>query len=266
MGEEVFEFLSISRIPREESDDLARIMDSDTNGVVTLEELMGALDNCPKPEISEVPVEKTRPMVNFQDVECPTQPAMYKELRTRVMKFLGTRKVEFDDAKDVAAEFYSSIAGDIEGVIEPKDLDVPLNCVKEVWQDIDSDRNGFLDLLEFNRIALDLLEEFLPKPEKKMQPYKDARIQVEDLEKLAPLEDVPRMEMDTIAEIVYRICREGGVRVPESDVERVIELLLQDANVAALLDKVQSVGQFTEQAEDTLASLIRPIVYQLLSE
>ena len=43
------------------------------------------------------------------------------------------------------------------------------------------------------------------------------------------------------------------MRVPESDVERVIELLLQDANVAALLDKVQSVGQFTEQAEDTLA-------------
>ena len=63
---QVFEFLSISRIPREESDDLARIMDSDTNGVVTLEELMGALDNCPKPEIREVPVEKTRPMVNFQ--------------------------------------------------------------------------------------------------------------------------------------------------------------------------------------------------------
>ena len=33
------------------------------------------------------------------------------------------------------------------------------------------------------------------------------RIQVEDLEKLAPLEDVPRMELDTIAEIVYRICK-----------------------------------------------------------
>ena len=38
-------------------------------------------------------------------------------------------------------------------MIEPKDLDVPVDCVKEVWQDIDSDRNGFLDLIEFNRIA-----------------------------------------------------------------------------------------------------------------
>ena len=56
------------------------------------------------------------PTIISSDVECPTQPAIYKELRTRVMKFLGTRKVEFDDAKDVAAEFYSSIAGDIEGV------------------------------------------------------------------------------------------------------------------------------------------------------
>ena len=38
-------------------------------------------------------------------------------------------------------------------MIEPKDLDVPVNCVKEVWQDIDTDLNGFLDLIEFNRIA-----------------------------------------------------------------------------------------------------------------
>lgn len=38
-------------------------------------------------------------------------------------------------------------------VIEPKDLDVPVSCVKEMWQDIDTDRNGYLDLHEFNQIA-----------------------------------------------------------------------------------------------------------------
>ena len=47
--------------------------------------------------------------------------------------------------------------------------------------------------------------------------------------------------------------REGGVRIPESDVERVVGLLLQDSSVAALVDKVQSVGRFTEEAESTLA-------------
>jgi len=262
--EEVFEFLAASRIPREESDDLAKIMDSDADGVVTVDELMGAVDNCPEVEVRDIPVQNTRPMVNFEDVECPSRSAMYKELRTRAMKFLGKRKVGFEEAKDAATELYASIAGDVEEVIEPKDLDVPESCVKEVWQDIDSDRNGFLDLHEFNRIALDIFEEFLPKPEKKTKPYKDVRVPVEDMGEA--LEEMPRMELDTIAEIVHRICREGGVRVPESDVERVVGLLLQDSGVAALLDKVQSVGQFTAEAENTLASLIRPIVFQLLSK
>ena len=43
------------------------------------------------------------------------------------------------------------------------------------------------------------------------------------------------------------------MRVPESDVERLVGLLLQDSNIAALMDKVQSVGQFTGEAEKTLS-------------
>jgi len=260
--EEVFEFLAASRIPRVESDDLAAMMDSNGDGIVTVEELMESVDNCPVREVVDAPVVNTRPITNFEDVECQTKEAMYKELRTRAMKFLGTRKVRFEEAKDAASELYASISGDVEEVIEPKDLDVPVNCVKEVWQDIDTDLNGFLDLIEFNRIALDIFEEFLPKPVKKTKPMEIERVQVE----ATPLEDVPRIELDTIAQIVYRICREGGVRIPESDVERVVGLLLQDSSVAALMDKVQSVGRFTEEAESTLASLVRPIVYQLLSE
>ncbi|XP_063689330.1 uncharacterized protein LOC134822302 [Bolinopsis microptera] len=262
--EEVFEFLSASRIPRVESDDLAAMMDSDSDSVVTVEELMESLDNCPVMEVVDVLVVKTRPITNFEDVECQSKEAMYKELRTKAMKFLGTRKIRFEEAKDAAAELYASISGDIEEVIEPKDLDVPVDCVKEVWQDIDTDLNGFLDLIEFNRIALDIFEEFLPKPVKKTKPMEIERVQIEDM--ATPLEDVPRIELDTIAQIVYKICREGGVRIPESDVERVVGLLLQDASIATLMDKVQSVGMLTEEAENTLASLVRPIVYQLLSE
>jgi len=262
--EEVFEFLSASRIPREESDALASIMDSNKDGVVMPEELLGAVDSCPAPEVRDTPVQSTRPRVNFEEVECPSKSAVYKELRTMAMKFLGKKLVKFEDAKDAAAELYASIAGDVEDVIEPKDMDVPESCVKEVWQDIDSDKNGFLDLIEFNRIALDIFEEFLPKPEKKTKPFKDARLQVEVVSEV--LKETPRMELDTVAEIVQRICREGGLRVPESDVERLVGLLLQDSNIAALMDKVQSVGQFTGEAEKTLSSLVRPMIYQLLSE
>ena len=62
----MFEFLSASRVPREESDDLARIMDSDSDGVVTVEELMSSVDNCPVPDIQPAPIVNTRPRVNFQ--------------------------------------------------------------------------------------------------------------------------------------------------------------------------------------------------------
>ncbi|KAL5270279.1 hypothetical protein ACHWQZ_G001130 [Mnemiopsis leidyi] len=354
--EEVFEFLSASRVPREETDDLARIMDNNSDGVVTVEELMSAVDNCPVPyiqpapivntrprvnfqgkcvpdiqpapivntrtrvnfqgkcvpdiqpapivntrtrvnfqgkcvpdiqlapivntrprvnfqgkcvpDIQPAPIVNTRPRVNFQDVECPSPEAVYKELRVRAMKFLGTREVQFEEAKEAATQLYALITGDVEEVIEPKDLDVPVDCVKEVWQDIDSDRNGFLDLIEFNRIALDIFEEFLPKPVKKLKSYEDARAEEEAaVPAVNPyLAEVPRVELDTLAQIIYKIASEGGVRIPESDMERVIELLLQDAGVAALMDKVQSLGRFTAEAENTLASLIRPTLYQLLSE
>ncbi|KAL5270278.1 hypothetical protein ACHWQZ_G001130 [Mnemiopsis leidyi] len=266
--EEVFEFLSASRVPREETDDLARIMDNNSDGVVTVEELMSAVDNCPVPYIQPAPIVNTRPRVNFQDVECPSPEAVYKELRVRAMKFLGTREVQFEEAKEAATQLYALITGDVEEVIEPKDLDVPVDCVKEVWQDIDSDRNGFLDLIEFNRIALDIFEEFLPKPVKKLKSYEDARAEEEAaVPAVNPyLAEVPRVELDTLAQIIYKIASEGGVRIPESDMERVIELLLQDAGVAALMDKVQSLGRFTAEAENTLASLIRPTLYQLLSE
>ena len=45
--------------------------------------------------------------------------------------------------------------------------------------------------------------------------------------------------------------------------ERVIELLLQDAGVAALMDKVQSVGRFTEEAENTLARSVSRDLQQI---
>jgi hypothetical protein len=52
----------------------------------------------------------------FIEVECPSKSAVYKELRTMAMKFLGKRMVKFEDAKDAAAELYASIAGDVEDV------------------------------------------------------------------------------------------------------------------------------------------------------
>ena len=57
-------------------------------------------------------------------MECQTKEAMYKELRTRAMKFLGTRKVRFEEAKDAAAELYASISGDVEEVIHVKHKDI----------------------------------------------------------------------------------------------------------------------------------------------
>jgi hypothetical protein len=41
-------------------------MDSNKDGVVMLEELLGAVDNCPAPEVREIPVQNTRPRVNFE--------------------------------------------------------------------------------------------------------------------------------------------------------------------------------------------------------
>ena len=63
-GSQVFEFLSASRVPREETDDLARIMDNNSDGVVTVEELMSAVDNCPVPDIQPAPIVNTRPRVS----------------------------------------------------------------------------------------------------------------------------------------------------------------------------------------------------------
>ena len=40
------------------------------------------------------------------------------------MKFLGTRKVRFEEAKDAASELYASISGDVEEVIHVKHKDI----------------------------------------------------------------------------------------------------------------------------------------------
>ena len=42
------------------------MMDSNGDGVVTVEELMESVDNCPVRDVVDVPVVKTRPITNFE--------------------------------------------------------------------------------------------------------------------------------------------------------------------------------------------------------
>ena len=256
---DVYEMLGGVGIGREEVDDLSKIMDHNGDGMVTVEEILNAVDQCPVPEYREIPIVNTRPIIPIDDIECPSEAMLYKSLRARAMKFLGSRSMNFAGAQQAARDFYVSITQDIEKVVTPKDMDIPLSCVKECWQDIDSNRDGFLDLFEFERIAVDIFEEFLPKPEKK---NKIGRVKLEK-SRLTHLQEIPRAQMNVLSEAAARVYAELGMQVPESDMEAVVRFLLQDSGVPTLLDKLQTKPRGFEEEEDILLRLVRPIIYQL---
>ena len=61
------EILSSARIGEEESMDIAGLLDTNKDHIVTYEEFYGALDGCPRPDIIQpIPVVDTRPIINTQ--------------------------------------------------------------------------------------------------------------------------------------------------------------------------------------------------------
>ena len=256
---EVFEFLGQVGMGRNEVDDLSKIMDANKDEFVTVEEMLTALDSCPVPEYVEAPIVNTRPMIPVDHVACPSQGNVYKGFRTRAMKFIGTRTMQFEGAQEAAREFYVSIARDLENVITPKDMDIPLSCVQECWKNVDSNQDGFLDLFEFERIALDVFEEFLPKAESKTTI---ARVKL-DKSKQVNFGDVPRAQLDLLVETANKVFGELGESVPEGDMDAVVGYLLKDTGVTAFLDKLQNHPHGLEEEENLLVQLIRPIIYQL---
>ena len=257
--DEMFEFIGQVGIGRDEVNDLCTIMDENNDQFLSVEELMKALDNCPTPVFENIPIVNTRPMIPIDEIPCPSQAVVYKSFRARAMKFIGTRQIKFEGAPDAAREFYVSIAKDIENVITPQDMDIPLSCVQECWENIDANQDGFLDLFEFERLALDVFEEFLPRPERKNTV---ARIKL-DKSKEVNLANIPRESLDMLAETAGRLFGELGLTVPEGDMDAVVGFLVKDSGVKAFLDKVQSSPKGVGEELEILAELIKPIIYQL---
>jgi len=261
-GNQFYEFLAGARIPRIETDDILIAMDTDTDGMLTTDELMTAVDNCPVPERVHIPVVDTKPYIREPVIECPTERQQYKFLRTRAMKFLGAYGEERSDVRAMAEAFYASFTGgDIETVISPRDLDIPETCVKECWGELDTNKDGYLDLQEFNHISLDILEEFIEKPAREEQRKTRPASVIPEI-RMEEVEAMNGADREILTGVVVTTYRELNVKVGEEDALKIAAKLSQNHEVVQLLNKVRDLGPNSE-AFDTLRRLVRPIVERL---
>jgi len=166
--DEVFEVLSHLHLARDETDDIAKLMDCDSDKQVSYAELYRAVDGCPVPEQRVVPVVNTRPMINLELAPCPEPSVLFKQLQNRVARF-GSDLGKYGTERDVVAKLYADIAGGMEEMISPDQIDVPLHCVKETLGGLDNNKDGYIDLREFSGVAYDLIEQYMPAREVKQE-------------------------------------------------------------------------------------------------